>query len=275
MEKFNIFVFENVNCFDLDQTLHCGQCFRWYQNDDSTHTGVVRDSVATVGYKDGVLTIKSIGSMDRSDWQKYFDLDLDYESIKCSLSKMHPVLNDASQYAGGIRILCQDSFEALISFIISQNNNIQRIKGIVDRLCESFGEKLCEGYYAFPTCEVLAQLSADDLSPIRAGFRNRYIISAAQLVKSGDIDLEKIRTMKYDDARKELTKITGVGIKVADCALLYGMHRLDAFPIDVWMKRALEVLFGGMKGDEFGEYGGIAQQYIFHYSKMHKELFEN
>ena len=266
-------VFENVHPFSLSQTLDCGQCFRWSENEDGTFSGVVRGQFATASYVDGTLTIDTAYDSDRNMWNDYFDLSLDYMSIKEKLSAMHPVLKEASTYAGGIRILKQEPFEALISFIISQNNNISRIKGIVERLCENFGEKIDDTHYAFPTAEKLASLTVDDLNVIRAGFRARYIIDAANKVHSGEIDLENLRNMEYFDAQKELMKITGVGVKVADCALLYGLHRLESFPLDVWMKRALSVLFEGMKGKEFGQFGGIAQQYIFHYSRMHKELF--
>ncbi len=266
--------FENIYPFDLSQTLDCGQSFRWVENKDGTFTGVVKDVVANAKYENGTLTIQSESELDKKLWESYFDLSLDYGKIKDDLAKMHPVLAEASAYAGGIRILNQEPFEALITFIISQNNNIGRIKGIVERLCENFGEKIADGYYTFPSAEKLATLTPDDLAVIRAGFRHRYIIDAAQRVHSGEIDLEKLRTMDYFDAQKELMKITGVGVKVADCVLLYGLHRLESFPLDVWMKRALSVLFEGYTGDEFGLYGGIAQQYIFHYSRMHKELFD-
>lgn len=268
-------VFENVTPFDLEQTLDCGQSFRWKRNEDATFSGVAFSQLATVAYDNGTLTITQQDKVDKELWRRYFDLDLDYAKIKEDLSQMHPVLKEASNYAGGIRILNQEPFEALITFIISQNNNISRIKGIVERLCENFGEKISDSYYSFPTPSVLANLTVEDLAPIRAGFRHRYIIDAAQKVNSGEIDLEKLRQMPYDAAQKELMKITGVGVKVADCVLLYGLHRLESFPLDVWMKRALKVLFDSMKGDEFGCYGGIAQQYIFHYSRMHKELFDD
>ena len=119
----------------------------------------------------------------------------------------------------------------------------------------------------------MSKLSPDDLAPLRAGFRNRYLVDAAQKVYSGEVDLELCKKADFDTARSELMKITGVGKKVADCTLLFGMHRIEAFPIDVWMKRAMEKLFPGMSGDDFGQYAGIAQQYIFHYSRMHPELF--
>lgn len=265
---------KNVYPFDLGQTLDCGQSFRWSKNADESFTGVAFSKVVTVSYEGTTLDISHSGEVDEKLWRRYFDLDLDYQSIKEKLSNMHPVLAQASSYAGGIRILFQDPFEALITFIISQNNNISRIKGIVKRLCEYFGEHIEGDYYTFPTPERLSALTVDDLAPIKAGFRHRYIIDAAQKVASLEIDLEKLRTFPYEEAQKELMKIKGVGVKVADCVLLYGLHRLESFPLDVWMKRAMKVLFDDMKGDEFGQFGGIAQQYIFHYSRHHKELFE-
>ena len=270
-------VFQNIADLDLAQTFDCGQAFRWTENPDGTFSGVVKKTKVKAELKDETLTLYGADESDREFFKAYFDLDYDYAKAKAFLSSTHLVMSDAAKYAGGIRILRQDSFEALISFIISQNNNISRIKGIISRLCENFGEKIGEGNdvgYAFPSIEVLASLSREDLAPLRAGFRDRYIIDAAKKVESGDIDLEKTAKMNYADAQKELMKITGVGVKVADCALLYGMHRLESFPKDVWMKRAMSVLFSDMDSTVFGEYAGIAQQYIFHYSRMHPELFE-
>ena len=145
----------------------------------------------------------------------------------------------------------------------------------MERLCRVFGEKI-EGtdYYTFPTAEKLSQCQIEDLAPLRAGFRNKYIIDGARKVAKGEVDLEMCRTLDYEEARQELCKIKGVGIKVADCTLLFGLHRIEAFPVDVWMKRALEKLFPNMTPKDFGEYAGIAQQYIFHYSRMHPEIFE-
>ena len=201
-------------------------------------------------------------------------MSLDYGKIRKQISGIHPILSEAAEYAPGIRILRQEPWEALCTFIISQNNNIKRIKGIVARLCESFGEEIARGEYAFPTAKKMSELSVDDLAPLRAGFRNRYLVDAAQKVSSKEVDLKKCFTLPYDEARTELMKITGVGVKVADCTLLFGFHRIEAFPVDVWMKRAMERLFPDMTASDFGEYAGIAQQYIFHYSRMHPELFE-
>lgn len=266
--------FENVNSLDLGQTLDCGQSFRWSENPDGSFSGVAFGKSVRVAMEENSLVIYNAASKDSKLWYDYFDLELDYEAIREEISKIHPVLSEAAKYAPGIRILRQEPFEALCTFIISQNNNIKRIKGIVKRLCEEFGERLDDGSFAFPAAEDLAGLLPEDLAPLRAGFRNRYLIDAAQKVADGEVLLEKCRTADYEEARRELMKITGVGVKVADCTLLFGMHRIEAFPVDVWMKRAMERLFPDMKPEDFGEYAGIAQQYIFHYSRMHPELFE-
>lgn len=266
-------VIPDVRDLDLEQTLDCGQSFRWEKQDDGSFSGVAFDKFVNISLDRTDIIIKNAAEDDRGLWYDYFDLALDYGKIREDISRIHPVLKEAAKYAPGIRILRQDPYEALCTFIISQNNNIKRIKGIVGRLCESFGDEIEDGVYGFPTAERLAKLTPDDLAPLRAGFRNRYIIDSAKKVASGEVDLELCKTADYEAARAELMKITGVGVKVADCTLLFGMHRVEAFPIDVWMKRAMEKLFPGMSAADFGEYAGIAQQYIFHYSRMHPEIF--
>lgn len=270
----NKLIFEDIRDLDLKETLDCGQCFRWKDRGDGSFFGVVRGRSAVVCMEDDRLIIEGAEENERAMWAEYFDLGLDYAVIKEQLARVHPVMADAVRFAPGIRILNQEPFEALISFIISQNNNIKRIGGIVDRLCANFGESIGENEFAFPTAESLKGLAPDDLATIRAGFRHRYIIDAAKKVADGTVDLEAIRELPYDEARAKLMQITGVGVKVADCVLLYGLHRLDGFPLDVWMKRAMAVLFDGMDPKAFGEYAGIAQQYIFHYARMHPDLFE-
>lgn len=258
---------------DLEQTLDCGQSFRWTKQDDGSFSGVAFDRYVNISLDGTDMIIKNAAEADRGLWFDYFDLSLDYGKIREEISQIHPVLKDAAKYAPGIRILRQEPYEALCTFIISQNNNIKRIKGIVQRLCESFGDVIEDGIYTFPTAEKLAGLTPEDLAPLRAGFRNKYIIDSARKVASGEVDLELCKTADYEASRAELMKIKGVGVKVADCTLLFGMHRIEAFPVDVWMKRAMEKLFPGMTAEDFGEYAGIAQQYIFHYSRMHPELF--
>lgn len=264
-----------VKNLDLAQTLDCGQSFRWSPCKGG-FCGVANRKSVVMRMCDNTLYIDNATVDDFNKiWRNYLDLDLDYGKIKDEISSIHPVLKEASTYAPGIRILQQEPYEALCTFIISQNNNIKRIKGIVQRLCENFGDMLDDGEYAFPTAEKMAKLKEEDLAPLRAGFRNRYLIDGAKKVYSGEVNLEKCRTLSYEEAQKELMKITGVGIKVADCTLLFGLHRIEAFPLDVWMKRAMAKLFPTMTANDFGKYAGIAQQYIFHYSRMHPELFED
>jgi N-glycosylase/DNA lyase len=197
-------------------------------------------------------------------WQEFFDLKRDYAALSESYEDEH-LVKACSQFPG-IRILKQDEWEAICSFIISANNNIPRIKGIIKRLCESFGEDTGNGF-SFPAPEKLCDLTPDDLAPIRSGFRAKYIIDAAKKLTSGEVDIEKIKALPFDDAKAELLKIKGVGEKVAQCALLYGFGRVEAFPRDVWVKRIVEELYPDglpecIKGSE-----GIAQQYLFHWRR--------
>ncbi|MBR6564050.1 MAG: DNA-3-methyladenine glycosylase 2, partial [Clostridia bacterium] len=180
--------------------------------------------------------------------------------------RVNETLKKACEYSYGIRILNQEPFETLCSFIISQNNNIKRIKGIIERLCENFGEEK-NGYYTFPSAEKMAALTLVDLAPLRSGFRAKYLLDAAKKVASGEVDLNKLKNMPLDDARAELMKIVGVGPKVADCCLLFSHKQVKAFPKDVWIKRAMETLFGGDLPKEAEDFAGIAQQYIFFYAR--------
>lgn len=256
---------------DLAQTLDCGQCFRFYPQEGGSWHGVAGSHPLTLRQtNDGLLFEKILLAEFQSFWRGYFDLDRDYQAIIDSY-RLNAVLSACADFSPGMRILRQDAWEALISFIISQNNNVKRIKGIIDRLCRAFGEPCEPGGtdYAFPSPSALADLREDDLAPLRAGWRAAYILDAARRVSSGEIDLKEIAAMPISDARKALQTIHGVGPKVAECALLYGMSRMEAFPLDVWMKRAMKQLFPGCTPDSFGQYPGIAQQYIFHYCRRH------
>ena len=250
--------------FDLEQTLDCGQAFRWNKNANGVWCGIAFGKYIELQYENNGIVITNSNHDDfKNIWQNYFDLKCDYAKIIKEVSRDKTVAK-AAQFSSGIRLLNQEPWEALISFIISQNNNIPRIKGIIERLCENFGAKI-DGGYAFPTVEVISKLTAEDLAVIRSGFRAKYIIDAAQKVASGEIDLDYLKDIDYDTARKILMTIKGVGPKVADCVLLYGLGHKNAFPRDVWINRALEQLFGGNIPDCTKEYGGIVQQYIFHY----------
>lgn len=261
--------------FDLAETLDCGQCFRWDPLPDGSFRGIAFQRQLHI-YQDGdTFVLDGAREEDfQKYWREYFDLDFDYGAVRSQLSAWDPVMAQAARFAPGIRVLKQEPWEALCSFIISQNNNISRIKGIIARLCQCFGDPIPGGGYSFPEAERLCGLSPEDLEPLRCGFRAAYILSAAQLVAKGEINLSKIQLMPLPEAREQLMRIKGVGPKVAECALLYGMHRLDAFPLDVWMKRAMATLFPGKTPEDFGPYAGIAQQYLFHYSRMHPQLFQ-
>ena len=255
--------------FDLAATLDCGQAFRWATEDDGAWRGVACGRVLRVRQRDdGVLLFEDTPLAEFEQiWRRYFDLDRDYAAIRAAISG-HPVLREVSAFAGGIRVLSQDPWETLCSFIISQNNNIPRIKGIIARLCESFGDPLPGGEYAFPPPERLAPLGVADLAPLRSGFRAKYILDAARRVSSGEVELDPLRTLPLADARQSLTRIMGVGPKVADCALLFGCGRIECFPMDVWIKRAMKQLFGGELPACARPYAGIVQQMIFHYARM-------
>ena len=202
--------------FVLSETLDCGQAFRWQETEDGLWQGVAFGRFLKIGSKNGVITLYNTSEDDFNlIWKDYFDLDRDYGKILSVLSQ-NDVLKTAGEFASGIGILRQEPWEALCSFIISQNNNIPRIKGIIDRLCENFGEKIAEGVYSFPTAEKIASLSLDDLAVLRSGFRAKYILDAAKKVASKEIVLEALRELALDDARAELVKIYGVGEKVAE-----------------------------------------------------------
>ena len=267
--KDNDVIITDFKNFNIAQTLDCGQAFRWSIDDDNVWQGIAFGKFLRLKQDEEKIILFDTSKKDFEEiWLDYFDLNRDYAKIIDGISH-NEMLKNAAKYGYGIRILRQDSWEALCSFIISQNNNIPRIKGIVERLCENFGDKI-DGGYSFPTAEKIALLSLDDLTVLRSGFRAKYILDAAKRVASGEICFKEIEKLSTDEARQKLMSIYGVGAKVADCAMLYGMGRLDAFPKDVWIKRALEVLFDGNLPETATEYAGIVQQYIFFYARETK-----
>ena len=263
---------------NLAQTLDCGQSFRFYpvtlENNIPAWRGVAFSRGLTV-YQDenNDLVLDCTEQEFRDIWFDYFDFNTDYKKSREVLSALHPALKEAAEFAGGIRILKQEPFEALCSFIISQCNNISRIKGIVERLCESFGEPVeFEGavYYAFPSAQRIAALEPGALDVLRCGYRAPYIMSAAQAVADGSLDLEALISCDCVSARARLMREQGIGPKVANCVVLFGLYHLEAFPIDVWIRRALKENFPkGFDPTTLGEYAGLAQQYIFYYARSH------
>lgn len=251
-------------CFDATLTLDCGQAFRWTVSGNGDISGMAGNRFLEIRPCDGGYLFSGVTEEQfETFWKHYFDFERSYSEI-CGTMAADPSLRKALDFCPGIRILRQEPWEALCSFIISQNNNIPRIKGIVERLCSLLGEKDDSGHSAFPSASAVLEAGVDGLAPIRAGFRAKYIISAAQSVVSGETDFSLISSLPLADAEKELCRIKGVGPKVAQCVLLYGLGRCDAFPVDVWVKRIMEELYpSGMPGCTKG-FEGIAQQYLFH-----------
>lgn len=268
-EKCGENILVKVPCFDVGLTLDCGQAFRWTKNENGDWHGVAYSKPLTLRQtENGVEFIGTSEEDFRDIWIPYFDLERNYDAL-CEEFKSDSQLEKAVSECYGIRLLKQEPWEALCSFIISQNNNIPRIKGIVDRLCRLLGEHLGGDDYAFPAPERVAQAGIEGLAPIRAGFRAKYIIDAARKVAGGEIDFERILHPEtgIDEGRDELIKIKGVGEKVAQCTLLYGCGKVDAFPIDVWVKRILAEDYPDGLPECINGVKGIAQQYLFHWKR--------
>lgn len=281
-EEKNRIILRNADHFDLEQTFESGQCFRWRRLQNGNWLGIVRDLVveAQPAGRDIIFH-----HMNRNDfmqvWHDYFDLGRDYGAVQRELARNDPVMDRAIAFAPGMRLLKQDFFETLISFIISQNNNIPRIKKIVECLSENYGKPVAyreHRLYTFPEAKVLAALSEESLQCIRAGYRTRYIIRAAQQILKLDVDA--LKGMSPEKVRGELLKLYGVGEKVADCIGLYSGLMPDAFPVDRWVRRVMATLYpdSGTKNEEiaafarrkFGPLAGIAQQYLFYYARVNR-----
>lgn len=270
-EKEYGIILEDIECFDVELSVFCGQAFRWIKNEDGSFTGIVKGKVIKIAQEESRIIFYGATKEDFENiWMRYFDLETDYKSI-CERFDSDINLKAAKDEYYGIRILHQEPWEALCSFIISQNNNIPRISGIIKRLCEAFGDKLDEENYSFPSYERLRDVSVEELGILRAGFRAKYIADAVNKLNSGEISLEEIEKMPIEQARAELMKIKGVGAKVAECTLLYGFNRKEAFPVDVWVKRIMAELYPDGLPECTRDVEGIAQQYLFHWRRNLKE----
>ncbi len=279
-EYKNSVILKNINHFSPKHTFLCGQCFRWDEEPDGSFTGVAFSKVVNISAGENEIIIKNISLSEfESQWKYYLDLDTDYGLIKKEFENDANV-KKAMEFGWGIRILNQEFFECLISFIISTQNTIPRIKKIVSKLSEMYGTKLeFEGkeYYAFPTLEQLKDVSKESLSDLKAGYRADYIVDAVKKILSGEVRIDGINKFSYEQAKNELMKIKGVGPKVADCVLLFSTNKKEAFPIDVWVKRTMQTLYLSEKStvkeiekfasSHFGKYAGVAQQYLFYYSR--------
>lgn len=266
--------------FDLAQTFECGQCFRWNKIYDNGYLGISSGKVLEIEQKQDRFVFRGT---DRATfegyWIDYLDLKRDYGKIIEKIStEMHMIR--ATEYGNGIRILLQDEWEALVSFIISSNNNIKRIKKIVEGLCKLYGKPADyknNTLFAFPDPKDIYGAGCEDLGDIKCGYRAGYIIDAVEKVHLEEVDVYSIRNMKYEEGIKELMRIKGVGPKVADCVLLYGGAKYESYPVDVWVKRVTEALY--LKKDSkpadikdlarnmWGDLAGFAQQYLFYYAR--------
>lgn len=285
IENNNVLI-ENITDFTLSDTFDCGQCFRFNPAGNGGYIGTAYGKTVRITQSSNTLTLHNTSEDDfKNIWCGFLDLDRDYGKIKESLTKSNDkVMDYAITYGGGIRILKQDLWETIVSFIISASNNIPRIKKIIESLCSNFGiAHIYEGqtYYSFPDAKTIAALQPEELDIIKAGFRTKYILSTAKAVANGEFELDSLYEMNTPDAKRELLKLNGVGNKVADCITLFALNRFDSFPVDVWIKRIMEYCYFGNKpqqipiitqfaNDRFGDLGGIAQQYLFYYARSLK-----
>lgn len=289
MEKIQEFVLkngtvcvkiENIPYVDIYKTFDCGQCFRFDETsmfgNKHEFSGVAFGKYVVFGqnHPNEIIIYNSTAQEYKEIWRKFLSLDVDYDCIGREISEAikHSHMDKSIEWGRGIRILRQDKWECLCSFIISQNNNIPRIKKIITSLCEKYGQSvefLGKKHYTFPTAEALLKAGVEEIFNLKTGFRAKYIIDACEKVASGEVDLEKIANeTSFENCVDSLCKIKGVGLKVASCALLFGFDKTEAFPVDVWIKRVIENRFdGNLDITKFGKNGGIAQQYLFYYER--------
>ena len=285
--KEQTLILKNAKSFNLQHIFECGQCFRWNENKDGSYTGVVKENVINLKMINNDVYVKSFGNDDLNElFQYYFDMDRDYEQIKKSLRKIDEHMEQSILYGDGIRLLNQDLWETIISFIISANNNIPRIKGIIERISKRYGNKIewnAGEYYTFPTPEQLGKASVEDLRNLGLGFRDVRVYETTQKILNREIDFDKLHKEKNTEVvRDELLKLPGVGPKVADCILLFStLKRMDVFPVDVWVRRVMNDLYIhnedenkvdkklvlSMASEKFGDLRGIAQQYLFYWKR--------
>lgn len=277
------YILRNAKSFEPVHIFECGQCFRWNKEEDGSYTGVIKNSVINV--KKIGNDVEFTGVCDENIKQiceEYFNLQTNYEAIKEKLSNIDIYLKNSIEYGNGIRILKQDLWETLLSFIISANNNIPRIKTIIERIAKKYGNRIeyrNKMYYTFPTPEMLQNASIDDFRGLGLGFRDVRIYETVQRTLKGEIDLEKLKQEENTEVlRKKLLEIPGVGPKVADCVMLFALNRFDVFPVDVWVKRVISELYFNKKEQtpnvihefaekQYGNLAGLAQQYLFYWRR--------
>lgn len=263
--------------FDLDLIFDCGQSFRFAKSSDCSYSGIAFGRAVDFIQEDDKITIVGADENDFENiWKSYLALDLDYKALRDEITSSRPddeVLKNAMEYGKGIRLLRQEKWETLCSFIISQNNNIPRIKGLVEAISREYGDRIetysVGEFYSFPSAKKIADAGIDKLRELRVGFRAPYIHDAATKVASGVLDLEGLDKLPTDELLSALMSIKGVGLKVASCTALFAYGRLDCFPIDVWVKRVLDKYYPkGFDHTALPNTAGLVQQYLFYYERF-------
>ena len=285
--KEQIYEIKNIDSFELRDIFECGQCFRWDKEDDGSYTGVFKGNVLNVKKeKDNVIFKGMCNGNIKEIVEEYFDLNRDYAKIKRELAKVDENMRISIEYGKGIRILNQDLWETIISFIISANNNIPRIKGIIEKLSKKYGDKIewnGKQYYTFPSPEQLKDVTVEEYRKLGLGFRDVRLYETTKMVLNKKIDLDEIQnTSDTSVVREKLLELAGVGPKVADCILLFStLKRFDVFPIDVWVRRVMNDLYihnedenkvskkqiEKIAEEKFGNLAGLAQQYLFYWRR--------
>lgn len=293
VEENGSIVLKGVTHFHPKHIFECGQCFRWHrinEHDEMTYQGIVQDKVLEVHMDEDRVTMTNLTKTEfLEEFHHYFDFTRDYGEVKQELQK-DPILREAIDFGYGIRVLNQDPFETLISFILSSNNLISKIKDGILKISQAYGKRIShEGkfYYAFPTPKELSEASEDDLRKIGVGYRAKYIhLATKMIVESLENQIEltpniyQLKNLSPELCHKALLDYPGVGPKVADCVMLFSMEKSEAFPVDVWVKKAMAHFYGSKEsnllktrafGQElFGSYAGLAQQYLFYYAREKK-----
>lgn len=276
-DKIIMTEFESFNIFEI---LECGQCFRFEKKGELFYTIIAYKRVLNIRQFDDRVEFFPCNIEDFENiWIEYFDLNKDYTKIKNFL-KSDPILEKAISYASGIRILNQEPWECLISFIISQNNRIPMIKQVIKNISEKYGDK-CGDEFLFPSLNQLKFSTLDELKECKTGFRNKYILDAIKNVDEKIVDFSNFSNLSSDEAKKNLILIKGVGTKVADCVLLFSLKKFDVFPTDVWIKRVMEYFYFNQQDtpikeihnfakEKWGDFSGYAQQYLFFYARSLK-----
>ena len=261
--------------FNVRDTLECGQIFRYKHLDGSKYAVYSQDKYAELETVDNKVIVRTL---NKDYFWHFFDLDTDYESKVKRISSISPLMKEAAEFGKGIRILNQDLTEMIFSFIISANNNIKRIQLIIDRLCVALGHGTDYGY-AFPTVHDMAAQTVEFYTGLGAGYRDKYLLETAKMLLS--YDLNKLNELDSEAARKELLKFMGIGPKVADCILLFGLRRGDVFPVDTWLKKVYHNYFEeGHRDNEisayfcglFGDDAGLCQQYLFYFQRKYRQI---